>query len=259
MSIAWEEKIMRNFLTIARYEWKMQLKNPGFWLILAFGLFMGLMECFPSAANMARLDGQLEDSGYVAERLIRFTVGLMMFGIMFITANRIGRDRKLGVCELYMASPLKKGQYIIGKSSANLCVTLMIMAIFLAANAIVQVIFNPAPHNVFPYIIGFITLVIPMAVFTVGCAVSLPVLTDIRLSYVVLSGYFAFNEIYVVPDNRKIPFYLLAGEPRKIIAPYIGFGEKHLGLMIANWGFCLGTGILAVALLICAGKYWRGR
>jgi len=56
MSTAWEEKAVHNFLTIAKYEWKMQIKNPGFWLILAFALIIAGFDSFPTSANMARLD-----------------------------------------------------------------------------------------------------------------------------------------------------------------------------------------------------------
>jgi|GEM_PF-6637328 len=45
---------------------------------------------------MARLDNQLQNSGYVVSRLLTHVV-LMMFGFVFMTANRIRRDKKLGV------------------------------------------------------------------------------------------------------------------------------------------------------------------
>jgi ABC-type transport system involved in multi-copper enzyme maturation permease subunit len=257
MSIAWEGKAMRNFLTIAKYEWKMQIKNPGFWVILVFVLIIGGLDSFPTAANMVRLDNQLQNSGYVVSRLLTYVV-LMMFGFVFMTANRIRRDRKLGVSELHMASPLAKGQYVAGKFIANLCVVLTVVGVFFVINALVHLVFNPAPLDVLPYFIGFISVAIPMAVFTIGCAVSLSVLTDIRFVYALMAGYFFLN-VAIVPDARWLPFYLLAGEPLKLINPYLGFGYKSAALMAYNWLFLLGTGLLALLLLLCGRRYWRER
>jgi ABC-type transport system involved in multi-copper enzyme maturation permease subunit len=249
---------MRNFITIAKYEWKIQIKNLGFWIILALGLFIGGMDSLPTAGNMVRLDSQLLNSGYVAARLLQSVVVLMMFGFVFMTANRIGRDKKLGVTELFMASPLKKGQYVAGKFIANLCVVLLVTAIFYAINAVVHFAFNPSVFNIIPYIVVFVTVVIPIAVFTTGCSVSLPVLTDIHFVYVLMSGFFFVN-ITAVPDSRSIPFYLFAGEPLKLINPYLGFGERSYALMACNWLFLLGTGLIALLLLLCERRCWRER
>lgn len=255
MSLAWEGKAVRNFLMVAKYEWKMQIRNLGFWVILALGLIIGGLDSFPTAANMARLDNQLLHSGYVAARLLTYVV-LMMFGFVFMVANRIRRDIKLGISELYMASPLAKGQYVAGKLAANVCVALAIVGIFFAVNAVVHLVFNPAPFDLVPYIIGFISVAVPMAVFTIGCSVSLPVIMDIRFVYVLMAGYFFLN-VAIVPDSRWLPFYLLTGEPLKLINPYLGFGYKSGALMACNWLFLLGTGLLALLLLLCGKRYWR--
>jgi len=256
ISIAWEEKALRNFLTIAKYEWKMQIKNPGFWIILIFTIIIAGLDSFPTPANMARLDNQLQNSGYVVSRLLAYDVVLMMFGFVFMTANRIQRDKKLGISELHMAFPLVKGQYVAGKFIANLCVVLTVVGLFFVINALVHLFFNPAPLDMLPYFIGFISVAIPMAVFTTGCAISLPVLTDIRFVYVLMAGYFFLN-MAIVPDARWFPFYLLAGEPLKLINPYLGLGYKSAMLMACNWLFLLGTGLLALLLLLCSSRYWR--
>jgi hypothetical protein len=71
-----------------------------------------------------------------------------------------------------------------------------------------------------------------------------------------MAGYFFLN-VTIVPDTRELPFYLLAGEPLKLINPYLGFGYKSAELMICNWLFLLGTGLAALLLLLCSRRYWR--
>ena len=183
-----------------------------------------------------------------------------MFGFVFMTADRIQRDRKLGISELHMASPLasplEKGQYAAGKFIANLCVVLTVVGVFFVINSFVHLFFNPAPLDVLPYFIGFISIAVPMAIFMTGCAISLPVLMDIRFVYVLMAGYFLLN-VVIVPDTRRLPFYLLAGEPLKLINPYLGFGYKSAVLLVCNWLFLIGTGLLALLLLLCSRRYWR--
>ena len=133
---------------------------------------------------------------------------------------------------------------------------LTVVGIFFVINALVHFVFNPAPFDVLPYFIGFISGVIPMAVFTIGCAISLSVLIDIRFVYALMAGYFFLN-VAIVPDSRWIPFYMLAGEPLKLINPYLGFGYKSTALMACNWLFLLGTGSLALLLLLYSRRYWR--
>jgi len=249
---------MPNLITIFKYEWKMQIRNLGFWIILLIALIVGGLDSFPTAANMIRLDNQLLSSSYVVTRLLRQEAVLMMFGFMFLTANRILRDHKLGVSQLYMATPLNKGNYIYGKFLANLGVALTLSAIFLIVNGAVHFTTNPGAFELTPYLIGFMVVVIPMAIFTVGTAMALSALTDIRLVYILMAGYFLLN-IALVPDSRWLPFYLLAGEPLKLFNPRLGLGYRTGALMVFNWAFLIGTGLLANLVLVATGKLWRER
>jgi len=256
MFIAWGERCMGSFITVAKCEWKMQIRNIGFWLLLALALTVSILDCFPSASNMARLDNQLTDHGYVVTRVIKDSLVLMLFGFVFLVSNRIRRDKSLGVAELYMASPISKAQYVFGKIAANLLIALLLSAVLIFGNGAVQLVFGTSSFDIMPYIIGFIAVAVPACIFTVCFSTAMPVITDIRLVYVAMVAYFLLNMI-IVPDGTKLPFYLLASEPMKLFNPLLGLGIRTGALMVLNWLFLIGSGAASVVLLLCTRRYWR--
>ncbi len=234
----------------------MQLKKPGFWLILAFGLTLGLLDNFPSEGNLQRLP-LLTEQAYVVSRLLMQTGVLLLFGFMFLVSNRIREDRKSGTLDLFMAAPVDKFEYITGKISGNFILLLVLMGIYLLINACVQAIFNPAPFTAIPYLTGFFANVVPACFFLAGCSVCLPALADIRLVYFIFSVYFMANIMIVPGDSTMLPFFfILGGDLIKLVYRY-GFGITFYANLLFNLVFLLGLGLLPVLILIGNRRFWR--
>lgn len=70
---------MRNALTIAKYELKMQMKNWAPWMVVLLTSFLAIYEQFPSEENLRRISG-LIDHNYIAARSMSLTGMLLMFG-----------------------------------------------------------------------------------------------------------------------------------------------------------------------------------
>lgn len=244
---------MGKMMTIARFELKMQLKNIGFWLLLAFGLVIALLDNFPSQANLERLKS-LVNQGYVVSRLLLQPGLVLMFGYMFLVSGRIINDVKNSISELFMASPISKKQYILGKFLGNYLVCLLSMGIYLAINAFFQILFNPAPFSLLPYIVGFIVIVLPATFFVVGCSIAISAMLDIRLFYAVFSAYFLYNLI-IVPKDHIRPFYMLFGEMVKVVFSY-SFGISYQSLFL-NLAYLCGVGSLPLILLLWNKRFWR--
>ena len=47
---------MSKLLSIAKFEYKMQIKRIAGWIVLLFVLVSSMMDCLPTAANMARIE-----------------------------------------------------------------------------------------------------------------------------------------------------------------------------------------------------------
>lgn len=246
---------MHNVAIIAKYECKVRIKSLGYWILLTAGLAISIIDNIPTSANIERLPFLME-SGYVVSRLLVQTGVLLLFGIMFIVSNSIRGDKKAGVDNLLMAVDLSKSQYMLGKFLGNYLSTLLLMGIYMLINATVQLICLPEVFSIIPYLVGYITLVLPASFFIVGCSISLPMWIDLRLCYVIFTVYFMLN-ILLVPDSITLPFwFLFYGDLIKLVYKY-GFGTLIMENLISNLLFLIGTGLIIFLSLNFNNRFWR--
>lgn len=105
---------MTTFAATASYELRMQLRKPAIWIatVIPFGLFAVLAAM--GTQNMERLVQDTDPKTWMAESLGWFTPLLaMVFGI--VLADRLVRDRKLGVAPLLDITPSNRSARLLGK------------------------------------------------------------------------------------------------------------------------------------------------
>ena len=136
MCTAWEEKTMRKLLSVIYYEYLMQLKRIATWAVLAAAVVISLIDSFPSAKNLARLEF-LSEPSYFIFRTLSFGALLTAFGLMFLISNRLTIDQKTGMKHLIMASPITKSQYILGKLIGGFIYAYTVFSLYLILNTLV--------------------------------------------------------------------------------------------------------------------------
>lgn len=253
--IVWEGSKVDKALIIAKYEFKIQFKRIGFWIILFIGTALALVDNFPSDANLSRLP-KLIYQEYVVSKLLLQPGVILLFGFIFLIANQISDDRKKGMNQIIMTKPLSRFRYVLGKFLGNYILILCFFAIYLCINAFIQAAWSPGDFTSYPYIIAFFCVIVPATLFVVGCSIAFPVFLDIRLVYIFLSMYFMWNLI-LTPDNDKLPFYLLfGGDLIKLVYKY-GLKEPSYFKILLNAIFLVGVGILSISSLLLFGEFWR--
>ena len=254
---AWEGKLVNESALIAKYEWKMQIRRIGGWLVFAFSLVIALLDDFPSAANMKRL-AELPRQGYVVYRLIGQPGIILLFGLMFLLSDRIRGDWKSGTLDLFTTAPIRKAQYLTGKFLGNFGYLLGMTGLYLAVNGAIQAVFAPGRFTALPYLVGLIAVLLPACFFLAMCSLAIPVLLDIRLFYAAFSVYFMANLI-IVPEKgvSGLPFwFLLTGGLSRFVYRF-DLNTLDFGNIAANLIFLLGAGLLAFVLLLAKRRYWR--
>ena len=73
---------MDTVLTILRYEYRMQLRRPAGWAILAAAAVMALLDSFPSPENLVRLEF-LDQPAYFVYRIMSLDALVLLFGLTF--------------------------------------------------------------------------------------------------------------------------------------------------------------------------------
>ena len=106
---------MRKMIAIIRYEYKMQFKRLATWGVLLAATVFALLDNYPSASNLTRLEF-LNEPAYFVYRTMSLNGFVLMFGLMFLLAERFPLDHKTGMKLLLMSHALQKRQYIFGES-----------------------------------------------------------------------------------------------------------------------------------------------
>lgn len=251
---------MSKILSIVRYEYKMQFGRIATWGIFILATVIALLDNFPSAKNHARLEFLTQPSYYVYR-----TMGLdgliISFGLIFLLSYRIPVDNKTGCKALLMAAPISKGQYVLGKLLGGFAYSMTIISAFLILNTAIYAAFTPIESAVMEYVgpllIALIVIGIPVSFFTSFLSITLPVIIDIRLFYLLIAVLFLLNA-GSVSSSEAMPFYLItSGDLIKLVWQHPKFPFSNTFSIAANLTFLIGCGLLSWALLMLKRKFWR--
>lgn len=251
---------MSRLLSIAKYEYKMQIKRIAGWIVLLFVLVSSIMDCLPTAANLARVEF-LGDIHYYVRRVFSFDGLILLFGILFLTAGRLIDDRKSHRRDLFMVAPIGKANYIGGKLLGNLLFALTLMYSLLIISLCGFTVFNSTNTPLGVYVSAIIDVslcvILPATFFVVASSVMLPEVIDIRLVYLLYSVLFLVNAFSSDATEAR-PFYIFTqGDMAKLIWLH----PKHMVIYVEsaclNLLFMLGIGVLAIVLVAVKRRFWR--
>lgn len=251
---------MSKMLSIAKYEYKMQIKRIAGWIVLLFVMVSSMMDCLPVASNLARIEF-LGDIFYYVRRVFSFDGLILLFGIFFLTAGRMVDDRKTRRRDLFMTAPIGKSNYIGGKFLGSFLFALTLMYELLIFSLAGFIWFSPSSVTIGEYASAIFSVsfcvILPATFFVVASSVMLPELVDIRLVYLVYSVLFLINA-FTTDQAEPIPFFIFTqGDLAKLIWQHPRYLELHVGSACLNLAFMLGIGILAIILVAVKRRFWR--
>lgn len=251
---------MNSLLSITKYEYKMQIKRIAGWIVLLFVIASAMADCLPVASNLARLEF-LGDVRYYLRRVFSFDGLILLFGMMFLTAGRLVEDRKSCCRDLFMAAPVGKGSYILGKLLGNFLFAITMMYLLLIMLLFAFAIINPSDTTFGSYIGAIfyvsVCIIFPATFFVVASSVMFPEIIDIRLFYLLYSVLFLVNTFSSDGAEAK-PFYIFTqGDLAKLIWQHPKYMEVHMGSACFNLLFMLGIGGLAIFIIVVKSRFWR--
>lgn len=251
---------MRKMTAIIHYEYKMQFKRLATWGVLLAVTVFTLLDNYPSAANLARLEF-LNEPAYFVYRTMSLNGFVLMFGLMFLLAERFPLDHKTGMKLLLMSHALQKRQYIWGKLLGGFLYTFSILCIFLVLNTAIYFVAFPFPISIFTCIVPLVKVIVvsalPVSLFVSLCSIALPGMIDIRLFYLLFVILFGVNAAYVGSANAA-PFYMItSGDLIRLIWVNPKWSFNDTGSILANGAFLIGNGLIFGSLLFLKHRFWR--
>lgn len=251
---------MSKLLSVAKYEYKMQIRRIAGWIVLLFVLAASMMDCLPTATNLARLEF-ITDIQYYVRRVFSFDGLILLFGILFLTSGRLVDDRKSHLRDWFMAAPIKKASYIGGKLLGNLLFAFTLMYSLLIISLCGFAFFSRSSATLGIYMSAVIDVslcvILPATFFVVASSVMLPEIIDIRLVYLLYSVLFLIN-VFSTDTAKARPFYIFTqGDMAKLIWQHPKYMEIYIGSACFNLLFMLGTGVFATVLVAVKRRFWR--
>lgn len=132
-----------------------------------------LLDTYPSARNLARLE-LLNEPAYFVYRTMRLNGLVLLFGLLFLLAERFPLDHKTGMKLPLMSHALQKWQYIWGKLLGGFLYTFSILCIFLASNTAVYFAAAPFPVPLsacmVPLVKAILVSALPVSLFVSFCS-----------------------------------------------------------------------------------------
>lgn len=147
----------------ARYELRMQLRKPAIWIAtgLPFGVYALFAVLGSDSTGLRRHWYEISPKLWVVEALGWFTPALpMVFGI--VLADRLVRDRKLGVAELLDTTPTNRGARLVGKYLGACAATAVPVAVVYLAGAVVFAVWRGQPAALWWSLAAFAVIVVPL-------------------------------------------------------------------------------------------------
>ena len=164
---------MTAFAASASYELRMQLRKPAIWIatVIPFALFAVL--AVMDTQNLERLTQDTDPKTWIADGMGWFTPLLaMVFG--FVLADRLVRDRKLGVAPLLDVTPSSRGARLLGKYLGSCAATAVPPALVYLIVAVTFAVWRGKPAALLWGIGTFAAVVVPLLLLTGAFAFLLP-------------------------------------------------------------------------------------
>jgi ABC-2 type transport system permease protein len=160
---------MTAFAATTRYELRMQLRKPAVWIatVIPYGLFAVLAAM--GTQNMERLTQDTDPKTWMVASLGWFTPLLtMVFG--FVLADRLVRDRKLGVAQLLDATPSSRSARLFGKYLGACAATAIPVALVYLIVGATFAIWRGRPAALLWAAATFAAVVVPLLLLTAALA-----------------------------------------------------------------------------------------
>jgi ABC-type transport system involved in multi-copper enzyme maturation permease subunit len=148
------------------------------------------------------------NSGYVGTATAILASTLLPFIGFYLVAGSVRRDRESGVGAILAATPLSRGEYLLGKFAAHVSYLMILAGIALAAGLYPFLRYGTGPFLPIPFVSVFLLLVTPALALTAAFALLFDVTPGLRHS-----GGHVLYFVIAVPFMLVLPLLLVGDLP----------------------------------------------
>ena len=194
---------MKTFLGVLRYEYRMSIRRPGFWIAFAIVTLPYLSMIQLGGADSRPLLSNEELRSTLAQMIFQFNLFMPVVAGIAI-ADRLVRDKRLGVEEILLSTRLNRWSYLLGKYLGSLLSVLTPVFLFTLAFNLLMVISGMPVLVVWISLLAFLSIVVPAFAFITIFSLACPLVMPVRVYQVLFTGLLVlgqFPELAVHPDH----------------------------------------------------------
>lgn len=253
---------------VAHYEYRMAIRRWGMWVAYAVGALPYIINALIEPAQEPTLP-VWQFAGSVA---ITLNLWMPVLGGI-VMADRLPRDRKLGVCELLASTPLRRRTYVLGKYVG---VVLAALTPVLASSLLLAVIatlrgtsLEAAPERLATLagalLAAFLAINVPAYLFVGAFSLACPAVLPVRVYQVLFTGYWFWGNFINPKALPTLNGTLLTPKGGFVASAFFHLGrEMFVGahtaveavLNLAVLGACAAAALLALERYLA---YQQGR
>lgn len=145
-------------------------RRYSFWIFLTLIAYAAYLFLPPPEAGYSCLsmDGNrgIYNSPWVGAQVAMLTVTILALAGFYFVRGGIGRDIKLRVAEVTLATPLTRFEYVAGKALSNAMVLTAMTAVLAAVAAILQFVRGESTQFDLPSLVApFVVVILPLMIF----------------------------------------------------------------------------------------------
>lgn len=235
---------LKTTLGATRYEFRMQIRRVSVWVVLlAMSLFFLVIVSRPLS--------RLTDKDSIHDAVLRWTQLFQLFlpiGFGVLLADRLARDRRLNIAELFAALPAAPGGRLLGKYLGGVLATMTPLAlVYFGGIGVIAARW----HNVEVAPLGiaaFAAVVLPGLVFVGAFSVACPAVLKVPLYQFLFIGYWFWGNL--LSPGLGVPTL-----SRSVLTPYgtyrtLGFFGQSPLFGPDQPQYTVGAAILSTALML---------
>lgn len=238
---------------IIRYEYVMGIRRWGLWL----SLFVASAITF--VPRLLWKGNWTPDSAWQSAGTFALTANVflpLVAGILI--ADRLPRDRHLGVAEILRSTAVTRRAHIVGKYVAAVLAVLTPIVIVWAITAVVSAFREGSTAILLPTALAFLTVTLPTFLFVAAFSVACPAVLPVRVYQVLFTGYWFWGNFLNPKVFPTIAGTVLTASGASVARALFGsrLGSGSVPFALAN---LLTLAVLATAVLVALERYLASR
>ncbi|MGW0591556.1 hypothetical protein [Streptosporangium sp. NPDC002607] len=211
-----------------RYEFRMQIRRPVLWIVygLTFAALVAIQPKTYATLNLGGGEGTVPQTAMVASATLLMSLLPIVYGCLL--ADRLVRDRRLGVAGILDTTPTGRTTRLIGKYLGTCAATVIPLALAYFGRAVAYAITEGEPSALGWAVAVFVAAIVPGLLFVGALALAGPLLMPPMLFQVLFVVYWFWGNLIPPSMMPTVSHSILSPNSQYVAYGLLGYHSPEL-------------------------------